>query len=139
MYLSFSKTSKSPAVSSPVGRTSYSHHKPKGTDDNSAGDNPLPAWKKSSLELREALKAGKKPAFAPGAGDPLPDSIPSKVPSSYVTCPTCNRRFNEHAAARHIPQCKNIIAKPSVLKKGQGGGGGLQGSSAKTNAIGIMR
>ena len=73
--------------------------------------------------------------MAPVAGEPLPDFIPSKVPSSFVVCPHCQRKFNEHAGVRHIPQCKTIIAKPSTLKKGMGAGGGLSGSSTKNSSL----
>jgi hypothetical protein len=37
----------------------------------------------------------------------LPPPPPSENPD-YVQCPHCNRRFNEAAANRHIPLCKNM-------------------------------
>ena len=37
-----------------------------------------------------------------------------------VPCPHCNRKFNQKAAERHIPQCQSIKAKPATLKKGSG-------------------
>ena len=37
-----------------------------------------------------------------------------------VLGPHCNRKFNEIAAARHIPQCPNIKNKPKTLRKGTG-------------------
>ena len=36
----------------------------------------------------------------------------------YVKCPHWERKFNQTAAERHIPKCKDIKAKPTVLKKG---------------------
>jgi hypothetical protein len=115
----------------------YSCNKPKDTAED--GEKYLPVWKRNSEALRDAIKSGKKASVAPGAGEPLPDFIPSKVPSSFVVCPHCQRKFNEHAGARHIQRCKTIVAKPLTLKKGMGGGGGLSGSSAKNNALGSMR
>ena len=29
-----------------------------------------------------------------------------------IECPNCERKFNKRAAERHIPVCKDIIAKP---------------------------
>lgn len=37
----------------------------------------------------------------------LPPPPPSENPD-YVQCPHCSRRFNETAAARHIPKCANF-------------------------------
>ena len=41
------------------------------------------------------------------------------------------------AAARHIPKCKDIIAKPSFLRAGGGNGGGnIQGRSSANGLAG---
>lgn len=37
-----------------------------------------------------------------------------------LQCPTCGRTFSQKAGERHIPQCKNIIAKPSRLNRNSG-------------------
>lgn len=39
-------------------------------------------------------------------GGPLPPPPPPAANPDYVQCPHCSRRFNEHAAERHIPFCK---------------------------------
>jgi len=39
-------------------------------------------------------------------GDPLPPPPPSTINPDYVQCPHCSRRFNEHAAERHVQFCK---------------------------------
>ena len=96
-------------------------------------------WKKDSSELRAAMKEGRKIQKAIEKGGPMPDYTPSKPDDSYVQCPHCERKFNEHAAARHIPQCKNIIAKPSTLKRGAGLGGGIAGAPVSKKALGGMR
>ena len=44
-------------------------------------------------------------------------------------------RFNAKAADRHIPVCTNIRAKPTMLKRGLGGGGGVNGTLAATRSI----
>jgi len=49
----------------------------------------------------------------------LPPPPKSENPD-YVQCPHCERKFNETAAERHIPKCKDTIAKPSRLKRGGG-------------------
>ena len=135
----YSNSKKQPNVVSPRSPRDgkYTNHKPKGTIND--GNSEVPAWKRNSEALREAVRSGKKSSVAPGAGEPLPDFIPSKVPSSFVECPHCQRKFNEHAGARHIPHCKTMIAKPTTLRRGMGGGGGLSGSAAKSNALGSMR
>lgn len=46
--------------------------------------------------------------FIPGGkASDLPPPPPLDT-SDYVPCPHCGRRFNEAAADRHIPKCKNI-------------------------------
>ncbi len=42
--------------------------------------------------------------FSLGASLPPPE--PSRPNPDYVQCPYCKRRFQEHAAERHIPFCK---------------------------------
>ena len=39
-------------------------------------------------------------------GAPLPPPQPSAPNPDYVQCPYCQRRFQEAAAERHIPFCK---------------------------------
>lgn len=52
--------------------------------------------------------AAKNPGVAPPTTvDPNPD---------YVTCPACERRFNEESAKRHIPICKEKAAKKALEK-----------------------
>ena len=67
------------------------------------------------------MKAARQVTVAIAEGKPLPPPIISAPDPSLIPCPHCNRRFNEKAAERHIPQCQNIIAKPSKLKRGSGG------------------
>lgn len=58
-------------------------------------------------------------AFTAAAPDP-----------SLTACPHCRRSFNKQAAERHIPRCRDIVAKPTRLMKG-GGRGAASGHSVK--------
>ena len=67
-------------------------------------------WRKKREEFINALKAAKEAQRHIAAGGNIKD-LPPPPPmdtSDYVQCPHCNRRFNEGAADRHIPKCKNI-------------------------------
>jgi len=79
-------------------------------------------WKQESEAFREAMRAGKETTEAINSGAPLPAHRPSGSDPSLVPCPHCGRSFNDSAAERHIPKCKNIKAKPSVLRAGSGRG-----------------
>lgn len=85
-------------------------------------------WKEQSEAFRAAMKAARQYSKAVATGGPLPPPVISAPDPSLVPCPHCGRRFNQMAADRHIPQCKNIIAKPTSLRKGAGGGGGVNGT-----------
>lgn len=90
-------------------------------------------WRDQSNAFREAMKAARQYSKAVAEGKPLPPPVASAPDKSLVPCPHCGRSFNEKAAERHIPQCQNIRAKPSALKRGAGGGGGVNGSLAATS------
>lgn len=87
-------------------------------------------WKQQSNAFREAMRAARNVTVAQASGAPLPPAAPSAPDPSLIPCPHCGRRFNEKAAERHIPQCQNIRAKPTSLKRGTGGAGGKTGSAA---------
>eukprot|EP01035_Chromulina_nebulosa_P019617 gene19617-25526_t len=100
------------------------------TNNNIKSKSPLNA---DSVAFRQAMKEAKKVTQAQekskATGIPLhlllPDnsserSTTNSIPNGYITCPTCNRSFNEKAGSRHIPQCKSIINKPKVLYRGSG-------------------
>jgi hypothetical protein len=80
-------------------------------------------WKEQSKQFRMAMQAARQFASGSDDADVLVGGAPASVPyvdPSFIQCPNCERRFNGKAAERHIPLCKNIRAKPSVLKKGSG-------------------
>ena len=45
------------------------------------------------------------------AGKTIPPPRPSEPNPDYVQCPHCERRFEEYAAERHIPFCKEKHAR----------------------------
>ena len=86
------------------------------------------------------MKAARQYSKAVAEGKPLPPPVASAPDKSLVPCPHCGRTFNEKAADRHIPQCQNIKARPMALKRGAGGGGGVNGSlTATAGASGKMK
>lgn len=46
--------------------------------------------------------------------DPNPD---------YISCPSCDRRFNEDSGKRHIPICKEKAAKKAMERPSNSRGG----------------
>ncbi|CAE7599042.1 ZC2HC1A [Symbiodinium microadriaticum] len=91
-------------------------------------------WKEQSNQFREAMRMARMVAKAEKTGGPMPEMAPSAPDPSLVPCPNCGRTFNERAAERHIPQCKNIRAQPKSLKRGSGGAGGRAGTGAVNKA-----
>ena len=81
----------------------------------------VPKWKQQSEQLRRATGAPPAASSSSGGGGGGGGGAPAEpyVDPSYVQCPNCQRRFNEHAAERHIPQCKNILARPKRLMRKQ--------------------
>ncbi len=77
-------------------------------------------WKQQSSAFRDAMKAAREYTKAKERGEEPPPPMISAPDPSLIPCPHCGRRFNEMAANRHIPQCSNIKAKPTSLKRGGG-------------------
>jgi uncharacterized Zn finger protein (UPF0148 family) len=112
------------------GNTVSSFHESKSTSSGAATG--AADWRKQSEAFRAAIRAARKVSMAEKkskeTGIPLHKLLPQQAaaPSNdaayadYVTCPTCGRRFNQTAGARHIPKCKDIVNKPSFLSRGSG-------------------
>jgi hypothetical protein len=95
-----------------------------------------PQWKKESEAFRDAMRNARETTVALKSGGPLPEYTPSGPDPSLIPCPHCGRRFNSNAAERHIPKCKDIRAKPSVLKAGSGKGIGTPVNSNSSSGFG---
>lgn len=91
-------------------------------------------WRAESEAFREAIRAARSVTRAEKEGRPLPPPRPSAPDPSLVPCPNCGRTFNEMAAERHIPKCKNIIAQPKSLQKGSGRGLGVSARKAASSS-----
>ncbi|OQS04625.1 sporangia induced hypothetical protein [Thraustotheca clavata] len=63
-------------------------------------------WKKKSNAFRDAIKSSKEYDLAKKEGRALPPPKPAEIDPSLIQCSHCSRRFNEKAAERHIPYCK---------------------------------
>ncbi|XP_030766989.1 zinc finger C2HC domain-containing protein 1C isoform X2 [Sitophilus oryzae] len=83
-------------------------------------------WRRTHEEFIAAIRAAKQAQAYVAKGGKLAD-LPPPPPSSnpdYVQCPHCGRKFNEAAAARHIPKCANFeFNKPKggAAQKGRPG------------------
>lgn len=67
-------------------------------------------WRSKHEDFIKAIRAAKEMQAHLAKGGKLSD-LPPPPPSEnldYVQCPHCSRRFNEGAAARHIPLCQNM-------------------------------
>ncbi|CAG7725519.1 unnamed protein product [Allacma fusca] len=70
-------------------------------------ERPKSNWKKNHEDLIEAIRAARR-AHAHIARGGAPADLPPPPPTTnpdYIQCPHCGRRFNEIAAAKHIPLC----------------------------------
>ncbi|XP_064383273.1 zinc finger C2HC domain-containing protein 1A-like [Halichondria panicea] len=74
-------------------------------------------WRKKHESLVESMRSARIVTEAIKTGAPLPPHRPSAPDPDYVQCPHCDRRFQESAAERHMPFCKEqksrLDRKPS--------------------------
>lgn len=85
-------------------------------------------WRAKHEAFRQMVVAARQPAgSAPivKTVDPNPD---------YVTCPSCDRRFNEESGKRHIPICKEKAAK-KALERVSSSRGPLPGTKDKSEEL----
>ncbi|OQR87801.1 hypothetical protein ACHHYP_08038 [Achlya hypogyna] len=74
-------------------------------------------WKKKSNAFRDAIKSSREYEIAKKEGRALPPPKPSEIDPSLIQCSYCSRRFNEKAAERHIPHCKEKAERTGGAKK----------------------
>lgn len=80
------------------------------TVKTSTASKPSNNWRSKHEDFIKTIRAAKEMQAHLAKGGKLSD-LPPPPPSEnpdYVQCPHCSRRFNEAAAARHIPLCKNM-------------------------------
>lgn len=91
----------------------------------------MPKWKAQSLMFRQAMMAnrgGGGGASMGGAGAAAAQALAAEQMDDRITCPWCNRKFNETAGTRHMPHCEKkykeqqmrMGAKPKAPKGGYG-------------------
>ena len=64
-------------------------------------------WRQKHEEFVTTFRAAREVTRALKTGGPLPPPPPPAENPDYVQCPYCQRRFNEDAAKRHMPFCKD--------------------------------
>ncbi|EGR29690.1 zinc C2H2 type family protein, putative [Ichthyophthirius multifiliis] len=76
-----------------------------------------PLWKKQHEEFIESMKYMKKMKKIQEQGGDIRQLPPPKAANTdhLIPCPYCNRKFNDQAAEKHIPACKNTINKPKSV------------------------
>lgn len=111
------KSEAKPAAA-PAGRGGYN-----ALDSRPVPAQKVPKWKQQSAQLRAAMAANRQVVDAKAQGKDLRSLPPApSMPDDRVPCPHCGRKFAELAAERHIPRCKDIMAKPGRLQAGGGRG-----------------
>eukprot|EP00842_Homolaphlyctis_polyrhiza_P003101 jgi/Hompol1/3792/HPOL_001680-RA len=84
------------------------------------------SWRNKHDAFVQMVRAARLPAGASGKHGTSSQQMVQIDPNpDYVTCPTCNRRFNEDAGARHMPICKEKASQHSrqSASRGMGHGG----------------
>ena len=94
-----------------VASTLISHGAAKmASSSNNKGDSSN--WRQKHNEFIAAIRYAKRASKAEREGGRLPTPPPASLNPDYVQCPFCLRRFNETAATRHIPKCKDTVNRP---------------------------
>jgi len=95
----------------------------KGLPNTPVVSQGMAKWRKQSQELRVAMQRGRginETSNLNTSGMLNESNIGGAEDDGFVSCPHCERRFNEKAAERHIPKCNDIRSKPKMLKRGEG-------------------
>lgn len=75
-------------------------------------------WRSQHDNFIQTIRYAKQVTEAEKTGDISHLPAPPKTENpDYVPCPYCNRKFNEGAAQRHIPRCKDIKSRPPPMKR----------------------
>ncbi|KAG8234628.1 hypothetical protein J437_LFUL014204 [Ladona fulva] len=84
---------------------------------------PKVDWRRQHEDFIRSIRDAKAAQAHLAAGGKLSDlPPPPPMDTSHLTpCPHCGRKFNETAAQRHIPRCKDTINKPKPPPGARGG------------------
>lgn len=72
---------------------------------------PKADWKRKHEEFISSIRAAREVTTLLKSGAPLPPPKPSAPNPDYQQCPYCERRFQDSAAERHIPFCKEQASR----------------------------
>lgn len=77
-------------------------------------------WRSQHEEFIASIRYAKMVTAVEAGGGNIADLPPPPKSENvdYIQCPHCKRKYNQAAGERHIPKCKDIKAKPTMLKKG---------------------
>lgn len=78
---------------------------------------PQNHWRQRHDELMSSLRNARQTKRAIDRGEALPPPPPASVNPDYVQCVYCGRRFNQTAADRHIPFCKEKSERMAMSVK----------------------
>jgi len=78
------------------------------------------SWRNKSMQLRSAI--GSKLVSSKFTSSMNSNGSTEIESDGLIQCPNCDRKFNQKAAERHLPRCKDIVAKPKTLLRGRGKG-----------------
>uniref|UniRef100_A0A0K0DU36 C2H2-type domain-containing protein n=1 Tax=Strongyloides stercoralis TaxID=6248 RepID=A0A0K0DU36_STRER len=98
---------------------------------------PKTNWKERHETFIGAVSASKQVEIAIKTGAPLPPPPKATVPNDYIECEYCGRNFNEKAAERHIPFCKEqSMRKKTPMSRSSSASRGIlnSGKSQSTSA-----
>ncbi|CAD5120272.1 DgyrCDS8841 [Dimorphilus gyrociliatus] len=71
-------------------------------------------WRQKHESFLQSLKAARDVSAALSRGEKVPPPPPPVIDPDYVQCEFCQRRFNVHAAERHIPFCKEQSIRQKI-------------------------
>lgn len=100
------KTSSSVSVSGTSSSASASSANKNANNKSKSSSN----WRKVHEDFINTIRAAKQMQAHLAKGGKLSD-LPPPPPTEnldYIQCPHCSRKFNQHAAERHIPKCANF-------------------------------
>lgn len=87
---------------------------------------PQNHWRQRHDELVSAFRNARLTKRAIDRGEALPPPPPPSVNPDYVQCVFCGRRFNQTAADRHIPFCKEKSERMALSVKSTTSGAGAK-------------